>query len=83
MPHDHTHGGCGHDCEDHAIPEAQGHRDNLYTRIDKDNIVALNAVGAGADIIKPWHERMHEGVVGSIRNVGFIRASHNQTICSI
>ncbi|KAI0762042.1 hypothetical protein BC629DRAFT_984614 [Irpex lacteus] len=65
MPHDHSHG-CGGECHDHDhIPEAQGHRDNLYSRIDRDNIVALNAEGNPSAIIKPWHERLDEGAVCS------------------
>jgi len=55
--------GCGEDCHDHDhIPEAQGDRDNLYSRIDRDNIVALNAEGRPSSVIKPWHERMDEDV---------------------
>ncbi|KAI0084106.1 galactose-binding domain-like protein [Irpex rosettiformis] len=62
MPRDHSHG-CGSECNDHDhIPEAQGHRDNLYTRIDRDNIVALNAEGRASSVIKPWNERMGEEV---------------------
>lgn len=67
MPHDHSHGGCGEEGHDHDIPEAQGHRDNLYTRIDRDNIVALNVQnGHGPEVVKPWHERMDEGVVSLV-----------------
>ena len=64
MPHDHDHGHCGDECHDHDIPEAQGHRDNLYTRIDRDNVVALNAAnGNGPEVVKPWHDRLDEQVV--------------------
>ncbi|KAI0688101.1 DUF1000-domain-containing protein [Cytidiella melzeri] len=60
MPHDHSHA-CGDGCHDHEdIPEAQGYRDNLYSRIDRDNIVVLNAEGRPSSAIKPWHERMDE-----------------------
>ena len=64
MPHDHDHG-CGTEgCHDHDIPEFQGHRDNLFRRIDRDNVIALNAVnGKGSEVVKPWHERMNEDVV--------------------
>lgn len=64
MPHDHSHSHCGDDGHYHDIPEAQGHRDNLYTRIDRDNVIALNAAnGNGPEVVKPWHERMDERVV--------------------
>jgi hypothetical protein len=63
MPHDHSHS-CGDGCNDHDhIPEVQGHRDNLYSRIDRDNIVAFNTEGLPSSIIKPWHERADEQVV--------------------
>lgn len=59
MPHDHSHG-CGDEC-DHDIPEAQGHRDSLYTYIDKPNVVALNVEsGNGPEVIKPWDKREDE-----------------------
>lgn len=64
MPHDHSQA-CGDEgghAHDH-IPEAQGHRDNLYARVDRDNVVALNAEGNPSSIIKPWHERTDEQVV--------------------
>lgn len=67
MSHNHSHGaGChdeGHDHDhDHDIPEALGPRDNLYTRIDRDNVVALNAAppGKGSEVIKPWDSRLDE-----------------------
>ena len=64
MPHDHNHGHCGDECHDHDIPEAQGHRDNLYTRIDRDNIVALNVEnGSGPEVVKPWDRRLDEEIV--------------------
>ncbi|KAI0346323.1 DUF1000-domain-containing protein [Trametopsis cervina] len=60
MPHDHSHA-CGEEHHDHDhVPEAQGHRDNLYSRIDRDNIVAFNAQGQPASVIKPWHARLDE-----------------------
>lgn len=65
MAHNHSHGeGCGHEGHDHDIPEDQGQRDNLFTRIDRDNVVALNVEdGSGPEVIKPWHQRMDEEVV--------------------
>ena len=63
MPPDHS-DGCGGECHDHDhIPEAQGHRDNLYSRIDRDNIVGLNTEGCPSSVIKPWHQRTDEEVV--------------------
>ena len=64
--HSHGHGGCGDECHDHDIPESEGPRDNLFSRIDTENIVALNASGSGKEVIKPWHERMDEQVVSEI-----------------
>src|SRR6188768_1286254 len=58
MPHEHHHG-CGHESHDHDhdhdSPEL-GFQDNLFTHIDRQNVIALNANGKGSDIIKPWHE---------------------------
>lgn len=67
MPHDQSHG-CGADCgHDHDIPESQGHRDNLFMRIDRNNVVALNVTdGEGPEVVKPWHERMNEDIVRTI-----------------
>lgn len=66
MSHNHSHNGCHDESHDHDhnhdIPEAQGHRDNLYSRIDRQNVVALNAEapGKGPEVIKPWDERLDE-----------------------
>ncbi|PCH42607.1 DUF1000-domain-containing protein [Wolfiporia cocos MD-104 SS10] len=63
MAHNHAHGSCGDECHDHDhIPESQGHKDNLFERIDRPNVVALNAQdpGKGPEVIKPWHERTNE-----------------------
>lgn len=66
MAHDHSRGNCddeSHD-HDHDIPEAQGPRDILYARIDRRNVVALNADnGQGPEVIKPWDQRLDETVV--------------------
>ncbi|KAJ3478527.1 hypothetical protein NLI96_g9689 [Meripilus lineatus] len=65
MVHNHSHGGChgeSHD-HDHDTPEDQGFRDNLYSRIDRQNVVALNVEhGSGPEVIKPWNERLDEQV---------------------
>lgn len=68
MAHNHNHGGChdeSHDHDhDHGIPEALGPRDNLYSRIDRPNVVALNVEsGHGPEVIKPWDQRLDESVV--------------------
>ena len=64
MSHNHSHEGCANEGHDHNIPEAEGPRDNLYLRIDKDNTVALNTEsGRGPEVIKPWNDRMGEDVV--------------------
>ncbi|KAI0926421.1 hypothetical protein AcW1_008601 [Taiwanofungus camphoratus] len=66
MSHNHTLENCydeGHSHgHHHDIPEAQGHRDNLFSHIDRDNVVALNvqSPGKGPEVIKPWHERQDE-----------------------
>lgn len=52
--HCNHHEGCGHD----HLGNDLGPEDNLYTQIDKDNVVALNGTGPGSDIIKPWSERL-------------------------
>ncbi|KAF8958327.1 galactose-binding domain-like protein [Flammula alnicola] len=62
MPHEH-HQGCGHDSHDHDQDHDSanlGFQDNLFTHIDRPNVVALNADGNAADIIKPWHARLDE-----------------------
>ena len=68
MSHNHS-----HDCHDeshdhdheHGLPEDVGHRDNLFSRIDRDNVVALNAEepGKGPEVIKPWDQRLDETTV--------------------
>lgn len=67
MSHNHSHNGgeChdeSHDGHDHGTPEEQGYRDNLFSRIDHQNVVALNAEdpGKGPEVIKPWDERLDE-----------------------
>lgn len=69
MAHNHSHGGC-HDESDHhdhqhGLPEDIGHRDNLYARIDRANVVALNAEDPemGPAVIKPWDQRLDEETV--------------------
>ncbi|TCD62899.1 hypothetical protein EIP91_006256 [Steccherinum ochraceum] len=71
MSHNHSHGeSCGdeshghdHHGHDHGIPELQGHRDNLWSYIDRENTVVLNAEsGKGSDVIKTWDARLDEEV---------------------
>jgi len=56
---------CSHEGEhdhDHHGQSDVGPQDNLYTHIDRSNVVALNALGGGPAVIKPWHERLDEQV---------------------
>lgn len=64
MPHDHHHD-CGHESHhDHEHDTSDlGPQDNLYIHIDRPNVVALNALGEGSLLIKPWHERLDESKV--------------------
>ncbi|KAJ7465190.1 DUF1000-domain-containing protein [Mycena latifolia] len=64
MPHQHD-AHCGHESTDHDHEHDStdlGPKDNLFSQIDRDNVVALNAAGndQGSTVIKPWHERMDE-----------------------
>jgi len=66
MPHNHQHHhneGCGHESHDHGHDHGDvGSNDNLFPYIDRPNVVALNAIGLGSSVIKPWHERTSEDV---------------------
>jgi hypothetical protein len=50
MPHQHSHG-CGHehdgDGHSHDVPMESGPSDNLYSQVDVEHVVALNAEGGG------------------------------------
>ncbi|KAF7297550.1 PITH domain-containing protein [Mycena kentingensis (nom. inval.)] len=65
MPHEHD-AHCGHEAtahdHDHGHDTSDlGPQDNLFTQIDRDNVVALNADDAlGSVVIKPWNERLDE-----------------------
>ncbi|KAJ7729712.1 DUF1000-domain-containing protein [Mycena olivaceomarginata] len=62
MAHQHD-GHCGHESTEHDHDHDStdlGPKDNLFSRIDRDNVVALNALSPGPAIIKPWHERLDE-----------------------
>ncbi|KJA13326.1 hypothetical protein HYPSUDRAFT_73060 [Hypholoma sublateritium FD-334 SS-4] len=62
MPHEHN-DGCGHESHDHDHDHdaaVLGYQDNLFQHIDRPNVVALNANGDAAEIIKPWHLRLDE-----------------------
>jgi hypothetical protein len=68
MSHNHDH---DHNCGDHAHghDHTQGHADsggpsdNVFVHIDRDNVVALNSISEGKQVIKPWNERLDEQVV--------------------
>ncbi|KAJ6584559.1 PITH domain-containing protein [Mycena capillaripes] len=62
MPHQHD-AHCGHEATEHDHDHDStdlGPKDNLFSQIDRDNVVALNASGPGSTIIKPWYERLDE-----------------------
>jgi len=61
MPHEHD-DSCGNE-HDHDSSEALGFQDNLFTHIDRPNVVVLNANGNAQDVIKPWHTRLDESQV--------------------
>ncbi|KAJ2918444.1 hypothetical protein MD484_g1913, partial [Candolleomyces efflorescens] len=50
------HEGCGHDHLGHDL----GPEDNLFSQIDRANVVALNTNEDGANVIKPWSERLDQ-----------------------
>jgi hypothetical protein len=54
---EHAHG------DDHSHTGNGGLSQNLFAHIDRDNVVALNSVHGGSQVIKPWDERMDEQVV--------------------
>ncbi|EPS96722.1 hypothetical protein FOMPIDRAFT_1062149 [Fomitopsis schrenkii] len=62
MSHHHDHDQSHHHDHQHGLPEGVGPRDNLFTRIDRDNVIALNAhdPGKGPEVIKPWDQRSDE-----------------------
>ena len=72
MPHHDDH---AHDCGEHAHGDDHDHNhtsnggpsDNLFAHIDRNNVVALNSVQGGSEVIKPWDERMDEQVVSQNR----------------
>jgi hypothetical protein len=62
MPHEHDES-CGHEAhdDDHEHDNSNaGPSDNLFMRIDRSNVTALNSNGQGPEVIKPWHERLDE-----------------------
>lgn len=64
MSHNHGHGGCGDDVDEHELPgNVLGYQDNLYNQIDRPHVVALNANEQGQTVIKPWSERNDEVTV--------------------
>ena len=64
MSHNHDHGDHehGHD-HAHDHPATGGPSDNVFGHIDRDNVIALNSIGEGKQVIKPWDERLDERVV--------------------
>lgn len=62
---EHDHSGHDHDGHDHSHDISDAQPNNLYDRVDRQNVVALNADTPEPKIIKPWHERMDETIVSS------------------
>ena len=60
--HDHDHN-CGDHAHDHDHTDIGGPSDNVFMHIDRDNVIALNSIGEGKQVIKPWNERLDEQVV--------------------
>ncbi|KAG5635781.1 hypothetical protein H0H81_010141 [Sphagnurus paluster] len=70
----HNHDSCGHESHDHDHDHDTsdlGPQDNLYIRIDRSNVIALNTNGNGPEVIKPWHQRLEDIIripfTGSVR----------------
>ena len=64
MSHNHNHGDHAHDHDhDHAHPDTGEPSDNVFIHIDRDNVIVLNSIGEGKQVIKPWDERLDERVV--------------------
>jgi len=61
MSHNHDHGDHADD-HDHAH-DTGGPSDNVFGHIDRDNVIALNSIGEGRQVIKPWDKRLDERVV--------------------
>ncbi|KAG9047950.1 hypothetical protein FS837_001134 [Tulasnella sp. UAMH 9824] len=59
---EHDHSGHDHDGHDHSHDISDAQPNNLYDRVDRQNVVALNADTPEPKVIKPWHERMDETV---------------------
>jgi hypothetical protein len=84
MSHNHDHGdNCGDHAHshDHTHTDAGGPSDNVFVHIDRDNVVALNSIGEGKVVIKPWNERLDEQMVsicGSVRR-NFCAAASTMT----
>lgn len=71
--HDHDHN-CGDHTHGHDHEDIGGSSDNVFTHIDRDNVIALNSTGEGKQIIKPWNERLDEQVVSICPLKGKIKA---------
>jgi hypothetical protein len=71
MSHNHDHGDHAHG-HDHAHdhPDTGGPSDNVFIHIDRDNVIALNSIGEGKQVIKPWDERLDEQVVSICTWIG-------------
>ncbi|KAM0752213.1 DUF1000-domain-containing protein [Meredithblackwellia eburnea MCA 4105] len=58
----HSHHGAGCGCDDDAHQQVEGTQDFLFSKVDRDRVVALNAVEGteGKVVIKPWDQRNDE-----------------------
>jgi hypothetical protein len=67
---------CGHEAHDHDHEHHEhgpndshdqiGQGDWLYTKIDREHVKAYNSDHDGANVVKPYDERMDEQVVSSL-----------------
>ena len=61
MPHGHSHGSCGQECDhDDASDADRGHLFSLFQKIDTDRLECLNEMdeGSGKTIFKSWDQRL-------------------------
>ena len=78
--HDHDHN-CGDHAHDHDHTDIGGPSDNVFMHIDRDNVIALNSVGEGKQVIKPWNERLDEQVVSICPSEGK-KKNHEHAVTS-
>ena len=65
QPHHRNNDGCGHEhahSHDHDQDD-EGNVGSLFSKIDLQNVTVLNSEQPGSHAIKPWHERLDNGVI--------------------